>query len=373
MSLSAPEGYFEFDRIIGKGLLSGGSNKHILDLEQTGNDTQVLTTMGTVTNVDSASPSSAAVSFNGGNLIFKGNAINSGSEGFGVKISDDSTDVIIEGYIYSANGTAYYDVARNINTIVRGRIETGDESNFNAIYIHDGYSQGAHFDADIRGSIDIDTGEVSSCGVIIEGFQFCDNSPSSVGAIKVSGGYNIFNQKIIAKENIFVIENGHNIFNGQVNIINNSSGKMFDIQGGTLVFNGIGGDINHRVTSNTISGGTLIINNYLEHYGSSSPTDADMFDLSGGTLEINNKIKYFQDTDDSGIVNMTGGYLKLNGAQLIHNDPSSANHCILLNNSSHSGSIFNNSFTNIPVVFQSGSFTNEITGGGTLFYSDKLY
>ena len=99
----------------------------------------------------------------------------------------------------------------------------------------------------------------------------------------------------------------------------------------------------------------------------------DMFDLSGGTLEINDKVKHFQSTVGSGIVNMTGGYLKLNGAQLISDTPDDAGHCIRLDNKTFSGSIFNNSWTNIEPVFQSGSFTNEMIGGGTLFYSDKLY
>ena len=71
---------------------------------------------------------------------------------------------------------------------------------------------------------------------------------------------------------------------------------------------------------------------------------------------------------------MTGGYLKLNGAQLIHADQTgSYGYAINLNNSSHSGSILNNSFTNLIPFDNTGSFTNEITGGGTLFYSDKLY
>ena len=99
----------------------------------------------------------------------------------------------------------------------------------------------------------------------------------------------------------------------------------------------------------------------------------DVFDLSGGTLEINDKVKHFQNTVGSGIVNMTGGYLKLNGAQLISDTPDNAGHCIRLGSAARSGSIFNNSWTNIPTVFQSGSFHNELTGGGTLFYSDKLY
>jgi len=371
--LTAPEGYFEFDRIEGKGILSSGTGKNVLSLEQTGDDTQVLTVEGTVIAVDPNNNTTSAISFGQGNIMFKGNAINSGSQGRGVTIASDSSDVSIEGYIYSLNGTAYYDIIRHICTTFKGRIETGDQSNFDAIFISDGYSQGGYFDGEIIGSIDIDTGEVGNAGVTINGNQQCTNSPSSQGAVHVEGGYNVFNHKIIASENIFTIKGGHNIFNGQANITSDFSGKIFDIQGGTLIYDGITGDISKRAQSNTISGGTLIINSYLEHYGATFPNDTDMFDLSGGTLEINDKVKHFQATSGSGIINMTGGYLKLNSAQLISDTPGAALHAIYLNNSSHSGSIFNNSWTNIPAVFQSGSFTNEITGGGTLFYSDKLY
>ena len=71
---------------------------------------------------------------------------------------------------------------------------------------------------------------------------------------------------------------------------------------------------------------------------------------------------------------MTGGYLKLNGAQLVHaTQTGSYGYAIDLNNQSHSGSIFNNSFTNLTPFGNTGSFTNEILGGGTLFESHKLY
>ena len=70
---------------------------------------------------------------------------------------------------------------------------------------------------------------------------------------------------------------------------------------------------------------------------------------------------------------MTGGYLKLNGAQLVHQDQTGSwAYAIKLNDSTHSGSILNNSFTNLT-PFGPGSFTNELVGGGTLFYSDKIY
>ena len=133
------------------------------------------------------------------------------------------------------------------------------------------------------------------------------------------------------------------------------------------------GTINKRVNSNTISGGTLIINSYLEHWGGNYPSDRDCFALSGGVLEINNKIKYTHATTGSGIVNMTGGYLKLNGAQLISYGTGSFATCIELNNGNHSGSIFGNSWTNTTPFGELGTFTNEVPqGGGTLFYWDNL-
>ena len=65
--------------------------------------------------------------------------------------------------------------------------------------------------------------------------------------------------------------------------------------------------------------------------------------------------------------------LKMNGAELVHaTKTGSFAYAIDLNGQTHSGSILNNSFTNLR-PFGPGSFTNEIVGGGTLFESDKLY
>ena len=149
---------------------------------------------------------------------------------------------------------------------------------------------------------------------------------------------------------------------------------LFNITAGTLVYDGTVGDTTKRANSNTITGGKLIINNYLEHWGEGYPSNRDCFALSGGVLEINNKIQYHQNTTGSGIINMTGGYLKLNGAQLIHNDGTgSYAHCIELNNGNHSGSIFGNSWTNLTPFGELGTFTNEVSeGGGTLFYWENL-
>ena len=130
--------------------------------------------------------------------------------------------------------------------------------------------------------------------------------------------------------------------------MSNNSGKMFDIQAGRFIWKGSAGDKEVRVNQNTVSGGELIIDSPLIHYGSSYPSNRFCFNLTAGTLEINNKLIYHQNTTGSGIIDMSGGYLKLNGAQLIHADHTgSYAYAIDLNSEAHSGSIFNNSFTNL--------------------------
>ena len=107
--------------------------------------------------------------------------------------------------------------------------------------------------------------------------------------------------------------------------------------------------------------------------GGNYPLNRFAFNLSGGTLEISNKITYHQQTSGSGLVDMTGGYLILDGAKLVQDNLSGSQaYAIDLNSGAHSGSIYNNSFTNLT-PFGPGSFTNEIVGGGTLFETDKLY
>ena len=98
-----------------------------------------------------------------------------------------------------------------------------------------------------------------------------------------------------------------------------------------------------------------------------------MFNLSGGTLDIQSKLRNNIASSNNGIINMTGGYLRMNGAELVHaTQTGSFAYAIDLNGQTHSGSILNNCFTNLQ-PFNSGSFTNEIVGGGTLFESHKLY
>ena len=99
-----------------------------------------------------------------------------------------------------------------------------------------------------------------------------------------------------------------------------------------------------------------------------------MFNLSGGTLDIRNKVRNNIAGSNNGIVDMTGGYLRMNSAELVHaTKTGSFAFAIDLNNAAHSGSILNNCFTNLTPFGNTGSFTNEIVGGGTLFESHKLY
>ena len=381
--VQAPSGMFEFDLIHHKGNGSIGSGKNTLYIDQptSSPDGDILEVKGTVKTSDGGNGPSATLAIGNGNTKFDGVVLHSGSIGKGIDITDYLADTQINAYVYAKNGNAFYtndSIGYYGAVIFNGTLETGDESNYHAVYIGAGNGGTVDINGEIKGAIYLSSGGANNAGVTISGQQRCLNSPNSFGAVDIRAGKHILNQKIIATETIFHITGSsvsNTIFNGQANIISDASGKFFDIDspGGRFVWNGIAGDLSKRALSNNIVQGELVINNDLYHYGQASPAGQDMFDLSGGTLEINSKIKYFHEEATAGIVNMTGGYLKLNGAQLIHTNPSVAQHCIYLNNTSHSGSIFNNSFTNIPAVFQSGSFTNEIVGGGTLFYSDKLY
>ena len=160
-------------------------------------------------------------------------------------------------------------------------------------------------------------------------------------------------------------------FNGTSRL--GAENKLFNITAGKFIYAGSDIDGNNRAVPSIVSGGHLVIDAPLEHDGGNYPSNRYMFNLSGGTLEINNKVTYHQQTTGSGLVDMSGGYLILDGAKLIQdNGTGSFAYAIDLNSGAHSGSIFNNSFTNLK-PFGPGSFTNEIVGGGTLFESHKLY
>ena len=319
----------------------------------------------------------SGLSIGGGNIVANVDVHVSSSTGMpGIRLASGATDALINATVYANMGTALYSNQRISHTTIKGTYETGDQSTYYAIELSPGYVGNFFVDATMIGAIKLGTGGVAQSGVDVRGFQTCTNSPSSLGAVQLSyAGYYTLHHRIEATENIFYQPNAgtYTTYTGNAQIMSNNTGKMFDIRGGRFIWKGSAGDKNTRSNPNTVSGGELIIDSPLIHYGSSYPINRFCFNLTGGTLEINNKLIYHQDTTGSGIIDMTGGYLKLNGAQLIHADGTgSYAHAIDLNSGTYSGSIFNNSFTNLR-PFGPGSFTNEIVGGGTLFESHKLY
>ena len=317
----------------------------------------------------------AAIRFSAGNIIANCNAFVSSSSGMsGIEIATaTTTDVIFNGDVYASNGRAVYTNDRAAHVTLTGRFETGNQATYEAIYLVPAYIGRYIVNGEIIGAIRIDAGETGQSGIQIDGFQECSSSPNA-SAIKIDGGYNTLNHTIRASEVIFDVNGGETHFYGAAYVSSNSTGKLFDISAGKFVWNGMNTGTNIRALSNVVSGGELVINGPFEHYGSSYPNNTECFALSGGTLEINNKVRYHQNTTGSGIVDMSGGYLKLNGAELVHNDGTgSYAPAINLNSGNYSGSILNNSYTNLNVFGNLGTFTNESIGGGTLFYNDKLY
>jgi hypothetical protein len=317
----------------------------------------------------------AAMRFGAGNIIANCNCfVSSSSNMMGIEIATTTTtDVIFNGDVYASNGRAVYTNDRAAHVTLTGRFETGNQATYEAIYLVTAYIGRYIVNGEIIGAIRIDVGETGQSGIQIDGFQECSSSPNA-SAIKIDGGYNTLNHTIRASEVIFDVNGGETHFYGAAYVSSNSTGKLFDISAGKFVWNGMNTSTAVRALSNVVSGGELVINGPLEHYGSSYPNNTECFALSGGTLEINNKVRYHQNTTGSGIVDMSGGYLKLNGAELVHNDGTgSYAPAINLNSGNYSGSILNNSYTNLNVFGNLGTFTNESIGGGTLFYNDKLY
>jgi len=374
-------GYFECDTVEFAGLQSSGyAGSPSFAQNSTADANGILELKGNYVyglknGARAGNSFNAAINFGAGNIIAHVNAfVSSSSQMQGIRIASDNADLRFYGNVYASNGHALQTNNRVGHCTLRGKFETGDQANYRALYIYPAYIGRFIIDAEILGSIYIDTGEEADSGVIIRGFQSVGSSPDGA-AVTINGGYNVLSHTIRASEIIFN-QTGPAIthFDGAAFVSSNQTGKLFDIDSGTFVWNGLNAGTNVRALSNVVSGGELIINGPLEHYGSSYPNNTYCFSLSGGTLELNNKIIYHQNTTGSGIVNMSGGYLKMNAAQLIHFDETgSYAAAVNLNNSDHSGSILNNSFTNLTPFINTGTFTNEIIGGGTLFYSDKIY
>ena len=384
IALKAPSGHIEFDtaKATAIGDIGGAAyvNCVIVSHDYTADPDGVVNVKGKIINSGSTGGNAGVFNPGVGNVIFEGTITSLVGAMPGVWMSyspNDPSDFRGYGDVYSEAGTGFHTTARVSHCSWKGTIETGDQTNFFAVDI--GNNTGHYlFEGEIIGAIRLAGGGQYNSGTVINGWQSCTASPNSYGAVQMSlSGINLLNQKITATDDIFYTDSGYTgttYFTGEAAVTSNSTGALFKINGGTFIWNGIATDGEVRALSNTIAGGKLIINNYLEHWGSSYPSNNDCFALSGGTLEINDKVKYHHNTTGSGIINMTGGYLKLDGAQLIHNDGTgSYAYCIELNSGNYSGSIFNNSWTNLTPFGELGTFTNEAPGGGTLFYWDKLY
>ena len=272
------------------------------------------------------------------------------------------------------NGTALYSNNRNIDGFFKGRYEvlSSEQPSYYAVYFGDGYNGFHTIDAEVRGGYYLATGGVTQGGGHIRGNQICHNSPGSAAVVVNGGGNYQLDQYIFSYTGVFSITSDALIkFNGTSRL--GAENKLFNITAGKLIYAGSDIDGNNRAVSSTISGGHLHIDAPLEMDGGNYPINRFAFVLSGGTLEISNKVTYHHQTTGSGLIDMTGGYLILDGAKLVQdNGTGSFAYAIDLNSGAHSGSIFSNSFTNLT-PFGPGSFTNEILGGGTLFESHKLY
>lgn len=284
----------------------------------------------------------------------------------------------INAYAVSKMGHAAFIYTSNYPEAISltGHFETQNQANKYALYLYTGNGADIKVDAHIVGSIY----SLNSNNHLtqIHGSQVCSASPSNDAAVSCYNGEHLLNQYLrCSTPTAYYLDN----VNGQVTVtgVAQPEGqykRLMDVQNGKFVWRGTSFNQYTRAESSKIEGtGTVIIDSPLFHYGANYPINEYAFNLNSAdaTLEINNKLEYNHDRTGSGVININAGRLVLDGAQIIHGGGTgSYAYAIKLNDSAHSGSIFNNSFTNLT-PFGPGSFTNEIVGGGTLFYSDKLY
>lgn len=404
IKIQANECYFEFDTAkTTNNTTNAGNMGGTVILEPTNTDGN---TKGTDDNPDVLLGSPFYVQgkiVNTGNLGTYAGALVFGREGISPSGSGIFEGSIMQLHpttarpaIFSKNTSYYYSYKINANTfssgseavlfegrgdlILRGSYTTAVKSTKYAISINDGYRQFYDIDAQINGSLKLNTGYQNNSGGIVRGrIRTGGDSPDDCAIYITSGGQHKIDNQIFCRNHTGygIIMTGypaHVDFTGDFNADAGSSYVNFcKVTTGKLMFKGSLGHNGNRGQGSIVDGGHLVIDSFFNSNGSNYPNNAYAFNLSAGTLEVNNKITYSQSTTGSGIIDMTGGYLKLNGAELIHDlETGSFAYAINLNGSTHSGSILNNSFTNLT-PFGPGSFTNEIEGGGTLFYSDKLY
>jgi hypothetical protein len=382
--IQAPSGVIEFKRALKHGI-GGGAYQIVAGFGQVTSfdSTGVLTVRGKFENSGSASSYGSVVSLGQGNINTDIVVRSENGTATGVYLWNDTGDVNGTMDVYS-EATGLYTAARTSQlTDLRGRFETltTNQGTYYALHFNSGYRGSFQVDAEIRGAIYINTGGSYESSVKVSGYQEISNSPGG-GANVILSGHNQLSQKIYgvgAATAAFKVTGGTSTYDGFVRL-SGENPKIFDISAGIFYWKGTSQGLatsypTTRTNPSEVSGGELIIESQLDNFdaGNYLANNDYIFNLSGGTLDIRNKIRQHESTENNGIVNMTGGYLKMNGAELVHaTETGSFAYAIDLNNQTHSGSILNNCFTNLQ-PFNSGSFTNEIIGGGTLFdYQDHF-
>jgi len=380
--IRVPSGVIEFKKATKHGINAGPYQCLSAFGQWSAQDsTGTLTIRGSLENSGSISSYGSVLSVSEGNINTDIVVRQHGGTGTAVQLWNGTGDINGTMDVYSEGYCLYTSARTSALSYLKGRFETltsNQGSNY-ALYFGSGYRGNFHVDAEVRGAIYISPGDIYEGSVHVRGYQEVSNSPGG-GAVVIASGQNQLSQRIYGASSnaIFKITGGQTTFDGTVRPTGYNS-KVFDISAGTFNWKGTcTGNVSYpttRTDPNIVSGGELVIESQFETFSQGSQVSNEyMFNLSGGTLDIRNKVRNNIVGSNNGIVNMTGGYLRMNGAELVHaTQTGSFAYAIDLNNAAHSGSILNNCFTNLTPFGNTGSFTNEIVGGGTLFYSDKLY
>ena len=379
--IRVPSGVIEFKKATKHGI-NAGPYQCLASFGQWSaqDSTGTLTIRGSLENSGSQSSYGNVIGFQEGNINTDIVVRQHGGTGDGVRLWSATGDINGTMDVYSEGYCLFTQARTSPLSYLKGRFETltSNQGTYYALYFGSGYRGNFHVDAEVRGAIYISPGDIYEGSVHVRGYQEVSNSPGG-GAVVIASGQNQLSQRIYGASSnaIFKITGGQTTFDGTVRPTGYNS-KVFDISAGTFNWKGTcTGNASYpttRTDPNVVSGGELIIESQFECFSQAASVNNEyMFNLSGGTLDIRNKLRNNVNQANNGIIDMTGGYLRMNGAELVHaTQTGSFAYAIDLNGQAHSGSILNNCFTNLQ-PFNSGSFTNEITGGGTLFESHKLY
>jgi len=374
-------GYIEFDTFTTKGVGSMGSSNRSLNFTQNTSAAtdEILEIKGTGISRGVGNEYAGVFSFNNGKILADIKSFDYTTSGNkNIIIAGTGIEITVNAYAYSENGHGVYISTNSYPEIITltGHFETGNQANRYGLYLSTGNGADIKVDAHIIGAIY--SLNHNNHLTQIHGSQVCSDSPLNSAAITLDNGEHLLNHYVRSSTpTVYYLDNA----TGQVTVTGTAQPegqykRLMNVQSGKFVWRGTSFNQYIRAESSLIEGtGTVIIDSPLFHYGANYPNNEYAFILNSAdaTLEINNKLEYNHDTTGSGILSINSGRLVMDGAQLIHGGGTgSFAYAINLNSGAHSGSILNNSFTNVT-PFGPGSFTNEIVGGGTFFYTDKLY